>query len=320
MSEEKKLLMLLIKKWKFILISLIIFGVLTTVVTFFIPSKYRSTAIVYPTKSNSLIDAFSNPEFGFDIHADRLIQVFQSQIIQDSLVKKFNLINYYELDTNSADWYDQLNRKLAKDVVFTRTRYMSVVITVTTKSPQMSKDMADYLLNIINKVNENILKENTIDAAKLYKDKYMNQKAIEDSLLNLIYAAQNNGLSSNDKDILLKRRQAEIIDNNNKGNYTVVDNVIKRISTSDKELEITINNYYYQRDRSIFFRDQYLRALDLLSTPTSKVYLISKPMVNGKRVSPSLTINLLLGLGLGFLVSVFLILLQSKTSEIKANL
>jgi uncharacterized protein involved in exopolysaccharide biosynthesis len=315
MSEEKKLLMLIINKWRFILISIVVFGVLTFVVTFFIPNKYRSTAIVYPTKTNSLIDASLNPEFGFEVHADRLVQVFQSQTIQDSLVKKFNLVEYYELDTASSDWVEKLNKHMEKDVTFSRTRYLSVVITVTTKSAQLSKQMADYILEIINGVNENILKENTKDAAILYEAKYLKQKRKEDSLINIIYAAQN-GLTTNEKDLLLERRQATIDENNNKGEYTVVDNVIKRIKGSDKELEIAINNYYYQRGRTLYFKDQYLKSLDLLSTPVSKIYVISKPVENNKRVYPSLTLNMIIGLSIGFLVSVLIVLIKSKSKEI----
>lgn len=93
---------------KIYLKAIIITIILSVLVTFLLPKKYRSTGIIFPTFSNSLEDTYNNPMFGYDVEADRILQLLQSQEVQDSINAKFNLVNYYELDTLDERWRDEL--------------------------------------------------------------------------------------------------------------------------------------------------------------------------------------------------------------------
>jgi hypothetical protein len=56
--------------------------------------------------------------FGYDVEADRILQLLQSQEIQDSINAKFDLVSYYELDTLDERWRDELRKEFFANINF----------------------------------------------------------------------------------------------------------------------------------------------------------------------------------------------------------
>ena len=106
-----------------LVIAIIIGSVGAAGVTYFIKPEYRSTGIIFPTNSNKLESVMANPQFGFDLDADRLMQILESRQVQDAVVEKFNLEEYYELDTTEAEWRGELNLEFVKDITFFRSKF-----------------------------------------------------------------------------------------------------------------------------------------------------------------------------------------------------
>ena len=106
---------------KFILLATLTATILASIITFFIRPEYISSGTVFPTLNNSLEGTIDNPSFGYDIEADRLIQILYSKEVQDTVVKRFNLIQYFEIDTTDVRWRDDLKRKYSKAVYFSRS-------------------------------------------------------------------------------------------------------------------------------------------------------------------------------------------------------
>ena len=121
--------------------------IVSIVITYFIPNEYRSYGIIYPPSSTSLENSVENPNFGYDIEADRIIQIMQSQVIMDSTTNRFNLITYFDIDIKEIDSRDKLTNNFLKMVKFERTNYMSVSISVKSKNPNMSADIVNYIID-----------------------------------------------------------------------------------------------------------------------------------------------------------------------------
>ena len=132
-------------KKRFLLV-IIICAFLSGGLTFFIPKEYRSTAIIFPPAGLSLDYNVDNPNFGYDIEADRLLQILQSSQIRDSIISKFNLVEYYKLDKSEKEWLFKLNKKYRRDVTFNRTQYMSILVSAQTTDPEMSSNIVNYIL------------------------------------------------------------------------------------------------------------------------------------------------------------------------------
>ena len=85
-------------------IALVVGAVLGLSLTFFVPKKYLSTAIIYPYNSHTRGDLVVNPQFGFEVETEQLLQLLESKSMRDRTIEKFKLYEYYELDTNSKSW------------------------------------------------------------------------------------------------------------------------------------------------------------------------------------------------------------------------
>ena len=317
MNTEQQIINLLFKKRKLILFSIISFAILSIVTTFFIPKKYESIAIVFPNKTNSLEKVMNEPEFGYEIHSDRLIQIFESQMIKDCVVNKFNLNTYYELDTNSLDWRYKLNKYYEEDIRFSKTKYLSVEIKVETKNSKLSANIANYIVRTVDIINNNILKKNNRDALFVFRKKYDSQKIVVDSILNLIYNLPQSNIKQ--KDELLERRKIEIDEKNRNGQYSDIDNLVKSIkNSSGKVTEKLLNDYYFEKNSLLHFRQLYKKAQEKLETSLPKIFVVSEAVENPKKTSPSFLLNLLIGIGLGFFCSVLYVLITNKLTEINA--
>jgi len=322
MSKEQKVSVILFKERRIIIFSVIIAIVASVAITFLIPKKYSSFTIIYPAKSNSLKDVAISPGFGYEIQADRLIQLIESQILQDSLVNKFNLLDYYELNESESDWRYKLNEYLSRDININRTRYLSIIITVTTKDPDLSANMANYISLIVDTIKENILKENTKLAVKLYNERSRIQTIKVDSLLNLIFSLSKETGGNQKDNNLYKKRKEEIKERQKTGSFTSADESILTISPKNQTLqtEKIINEYFHERRILYSIKGKHEESQDILDSPMPKSYIISEAKPDYRKVSPSLRTNLVIAIGVSLLSAILLIIVKYKYREIKEEL
>lgn len=149
--------------WRYrvtLLVVLIISSIGARIVSGFMEPEYRSNGIIFPTNSNRLEVVMHNPQFGFDLDADRLMQILSSRQMQDAVTTKYDLADYYNLDTTQVDWRGQLTLNFISDITFFRSKYMSIVITAQTKSPKLSADIVNYIIDTLDVMRENIFMDN----------------------------------------------------------------------------------------------------------------------------------------------------------------
>lgn len=185
--DSLKLIRLLYKKrWLLIIVGAISFGGSVLVTTFIAP-KFFSNGIIYATASNASEDVLTNPQFGFEVHADRLMQILESETVRDSIIKKFNLIDYYELDTARKDWEYVLHKNFAEDVTFFRSKYMSIVISATTREPELSANIVNGIIDMADVMRKHILKTNAYASFKNIESDYLRKSEEVDQLVDSIH-------------------------------------------------------------------------------------------------------------------------------------
>lgn len=319
MDQEKKVSVILFKEKKTILIGIVVAIILAVVATSLIPKKYSSVAIIYPAKSNSLNEVALNPDFGFEIHADRLIQLIESQVIRDSLVNNFDLMKYYELEETQNDWRYRLGESMARDIKINRTRYLSIVITVTTKDPDLSADIANYIVETVDVVKENVLKENTKIAFKIYDEQLNRKEQDVDSLLNLIFELSDAKMTSGKNHPLFKKKKEAIQERQKNGQYSDIDAAVLSIPIENQHQrsEKLINAYIHEKNVLYSIKKKHNDTKEQIESPIPKSYIISEAKPDYKKVSPSLSRNVLIAIGIGLLSSILLILIKYKMKEIK---
>jgi LPS O-antigen subunit length determinant protein (WzzB/FepE family) len=298
-----------------VIFTTLLFFVASIVITYFIPKKYVAFGVVYPTQSNIMTEVEKNPQFGFDIHADRLIQLFESDRIKQRIVEEFDLINYYDLDTNSAGWKYSLNKNFSTDITFNRTRYLSVAIQANMKDAHMSANIVNRLIELIDTVRKDIFITNSQILFDRYEENLKKQEVIVDKLLIQLYE-NNNGASNSD--ILAINRLKQLNKRDEDGEFVLADELVKDYLESNYTLrkETLLNDYYHEVGIYNSIRSKHAELKSRMELPFPSVYKIIAAEADEKKVSPSYFVNGIIGLLLGFVLSITLVVLGARFKEI----
>ncbi len=174
-------------KWRKPLIILTLSGaIISTIISFLIQEKYKSTVILFPTTNASVSESLLAEhsvstkdilKFGEEEDAEQLLQVLNSYEIRDRIIKKFDLFNHYGIDKNTAYPLTKLHKMYDDNISFRRTEYMSVQIDVLDKDPKIAADIANTITELIDSVINRMQKKRAFEAYKIVKTQYENLKA-----------------------------------------------------------------------------------------------------------------------------------------------
>jgi capsular polysaccharide biosynthesis protein len=297
--------------WEFIktnLKTLVIYaalgGITAFVITFFVPKEYKSYGMVYPPSSTSIDNSIDFPNFGYDVEADRLVQIFQSGPVKDSMIKKFDLATYYEIDKTAPEWMDNLMKKYYKDIKFERTSSMSVLITARSKDAKLSAAMVNYIIHLADGLRENIYKKNIITAYENARADYDTQKRQVDSVeVILLEKLKQNNLSS----LLMLISDAQISIDLEKLNAV-------NTSTSGATIGADIIAFKSMYEVLKEYKARFLKVKKTFANPIPRLYVINYGEPNYKKISPSFTVNVTVGILFALFVAIVVLLLK-HTSE-----
>jgi uncharacterized protein involved in exopolysaccharide biosynthesis len=300
--ETKKAINFLLRNAKKLILYTSISVILAITITFFIPKEYYSYGIVFPPANPSLENNVDNPNFGYDVEADRLIQIFTSREIRDSVINRFDLLNYYELEKADEDWMDQLVKKYRRDIKFERTAYMSIVVSAQTKDPFMSAEIVNYIIEVTNKVREKIYKQNLSVAYKKAFEEFNKQKNITDSTMALL---KDGGKDMDMAGLALLAPNAQL--NLNFDKISGIKNGADNINFA-----VHLIDYKHQLDRLNESESRLYKTRKMLNSPIPSVYIIDRAEASHKKVFPSFLINILVIGGITFLFTTLILSLKEN--------
>jgi len=285
---------------KLLLISLLIGGVIGGTATFFIPKKFLSTAIVYPPNSHTQSEILSNPQFGYEVETEQLLQLLSSKEMRDRTIKKFHLYDYYQLDTTDNAWSSKLTKHYVQDIQFLRSKYLSVVVNVEMKDPDLAANIANFQIDEINDYRKQIFDLNRKRKFEHIEKAYTVSNQRLNKLRDSIYLMRgNNKLLFN------------FLENLNNENYDPSDFV------NQPELEKIVRNYMFEYSRNNDLHKSYGIAVEQIEDPLPSVYTIDRAKPSYLKVSPSYTLNIFLGAFTFFLLIFVVRYISEKWSELK---
>jgi len=279
-------------------------ALLATIATFFIKKEYKSYGIVFPPSSTSIDNSIDFPNFGYDVEADRLIQILGSAEIKDSVIGKFNLFDYYEIDGNQPERLDELNKKYYKNMKFERTPAMSVLISARTKDPKLSSDIVNFIIRSADAFREKIYKKNIITAYNNAKQDYDIQKRLVDSLqITLTNQLKKNKLSS----LLFLMSDAQISFDMDKLNS--INN------SSDASIGVKIIEFKGMYELLKEYRTRFIKVKKANNNSIPKLYVINYGAPNYKKIFPSFLINTSFGFGFALFVAMCVLFIKKNAGH-----
>ncbi len=192
----------------------------------FITPKFKSTVIMFPASSSSISKSLLNEQsvkgqditaFGEDDQAEQLLQILNSNKIRDRVMRKFELMKHYDIDSASDVKYSNLFKEYDNNITFRRTEFMAVQISVYDKDPQMAADIANTIASLLDSAKNDMMRQRSVKGFQVVEASYKSMKAEKDKIVDSLITL--GGLGVNDVEYqsqVLNQQFAITIMNGNK--------------------------------------------------------------------------------------------------------
>ena len=180
-------LLKVILKWKWHIAAVTIIAAILGAVFSgpkFITPKYKSEAVLYP---NGL------SEFSDETYTEQMLQVMESQEIVDSIVKKFDLMNHYEIDKNYKYAKTALLGEYHDRISISKTPYDAVKIKVLDKDPELAYNIVNEIINQYDIKFAEIHKSKKYENARMFEKQLAKKYEFIDSLKRELAKISNDG-------------------------------------------------------------------------------------------------------------------------------
>ena len=146
-------------RFKFIISAACVLAIIISsiIALYFLPVKYKSTAVISPATTNSITQALlieDNPykkdifEFGEDESVEGLMQILTSDFARDLVIDQFNLYENYEISREDPYAKTWVNLEYQENFIFKKNNLGSIKITVFDEDPFKASEMANSFIGI----------------------------------------------------------------------------------------------------------------------------------------------------------------------------
>ncbi len=173
-------------RWrKHLIIITLSAGVVAGIVSFIIPPRYEAEVVFYPTTINSIGNAMFTDlnkreadmlAFGEEEEAENALQVLKSDKVSSRIIRNFDLMNHYDIDPSGSYPRTKLDRKMKKNISYTRTRYLSISIKVLDEDPVKSAEIANGIAAIYDSVKTEIQMDVAREAFAIVEEEFRNKE------------------------------------------------------------------------------------------------------------------------------------------------
>lgn len=328
MGSEGLLFYLWDRRKVIILVTLL--GVIGSVIaSYVIDEKFKSTVIIYPTRSNSISKALLSDIpgstndillYGDEEQQEQLLQILNSNRMIDDVNERFDLFTAYELDEKEKH-RDTYMRLIYKDHVSAKpTRYGSVEIVVLDKDAQRAAEMANFMSDQIDVIKQEMLRERAGKGLLIVEQNIVEVEAelkwLNDSLVELRKHGVHEYNSQSER--FNEQLGLAIV----QGKQGAIKNLEARFDTLAKYggAYIAIQSLIYNNlTRLSALREQYDRAKADLESDLPHKFVVDRAFPSDKKAYPIRWMIVALG-GIGsFLISVFLLVLIENVKKLQAH-
>lgn len=279
-----------LKNWKLIVGVVLLCTIGAVIFTLMLTPRYRAKAAFFIPYTISLEQTVENPQFGYDVEADRLLQLLHSEQLKDSVIRKFDLVKYYEIDTSGFGWQAGLNELFDQRIISNRTNVMSIVVEAETHDPKFSAQIVDYIVKLSGRMRERFMKTNANLASERFRIDYETKKAEVDSLRSRILAIRKTLGESN-----VTVMESQIL----------VNNKVSGTSPAlQLELEALSQEHINEQKHLSELRIKYDGAVNVSKGPIPQFYILDEATPLYKKAYPLPIFNICIG----FFGSLFLML------------
>lgn len=329
--DSSSLYVFLYKYKLHLLIVVVLSVVVSGLVSLTIEEKFKSLAVIYPSKTSSLSQALLASysggktdllEFGGEVKAEQLLEILESEKVRRLIIKRFDLMNHYDiLGSGTSTPNDLMKELFEENITFKQNKNMAIEIKVLDHSADTAALIANGVVKVLDEVMVAIRKERAdkglMIVEKLYQDVSKGIEDLEDSL-HIIMG----------KGVLDISAQSEVYGNAyaqaiSKGNSAAVKALQKKMDILSEyggtymRLQEQLNS---ERRRFSHLKDRYNEAKIDAETNIQNFFVISEPVVAEKKSYPIRWLIVFVSVVTTLLTALLTIFFYEQNQKIKAQL
>ena len=157
-------------------------GIASIIISVLITPMFQSSVIMFPASNASiskdlLSQNYSGRQnvhgFGEEEQAEQLLQILNSEPIRARIIKKYNLMEHYEIKPDEKYPLTRLYEEYKSNINFRLTEYMSVEVSVMDRDPEYAANIANDISNLVDTVYNSMKKERAWEAFHLVEREYL---------------------------------------------------------------------------------------------------------------------------------------------------
>ncbi len=162
------------EKRRLLLIICAVTFVVSAACSFLIKPKYKSSAIIYAPRTNSMAKILLNEEnynerldikaYASEEETEQMMQLLNAREIKDSLIKIYNLAEHYEIDPESKGWYTRIQKIMNNEIEIKRTSFGAISIAVKDHDPEIACRMTEDILRLLDTIKNRTEHERAVAA------------------------------------------------------------------------------------------------------------------------------------------------------------
>lgn len=317
---RQNLLVFIWKKRKVILLGTGIAFLASIGISLLLTPQYKSTAIVFPAATSTVSFSeqrnakASSMDFGEEEQAEQLVQILASSRIRNRIVSQFDLMNHYNIDASDPNKQYKLGKAYDDHIQYARTRYGSIQIDVWDKDPEKAAVIANKIVDLIDTVKNEMVRERTLPAFEINKRKKSQLEEEKRTLQGRLDSLSAIGVVPNES-----RANLFLAYNDSK-------NAEDRAFYKEKidinlEYGAAYDGLQTQRDERIIkltkFEDSYEQSESDANTNFNHKFIVEPAVVADKKDKPKRLIIVLLATMGAFVFMVFALLIRDRIKELR---
>lgn len=313
-------------KRKLLLIICVVTLVVSAICSFLIKPKYQSTAVIYAPRTNSMAKILLNEEnynerldikaYASEEETEQMMQLLDAREIKDSLIKKYNLAEHYDIDTNSKGWYTKIMKVMKSEIEVKRTNFGAISISVKDHDPVLACQMTNDILRLLDTIKNRTEHERAMAAYQALCEQMdsidREVRRIDDS----IQICMQNGVF--DVEVQSERVMQQYAIAVAQGNAAAISRLAKeqeKLSLWGPRLDALQNMQYTFLKYQALCKQKMLDArLDMQGSMPVK-FVVERPIVADKKCYPKRSLVVLISTLSVLILSVIVLLMIDKIEE-----
>ncbi|MEG2070369.1 MAG: Wzz/FepE/Etk N-terminal domain-containing protein [Bacteroidales bacterium] len=289
----------------------------------FIRPQFKSTAVIYAPRTNSIAKILMNEQnynerldikaYAVEEETEQMMQILNSQDIKNAIIKKFNLIKHYSIDTNARYWKTKLDKTLTNSITIKRTEYGAISITVMDVDPVLASEMANEIANQLDTVKNRIEHERAMAAYHLLQKQLVDIDAelarVDDSIQVLMQHGVFDFESQSER---VMQQYAIAVAQGNSAGVQRLEKELEKLSTYGPRARSLRDLQYGFRSYQTLCKSKMMDAKMDMDSQMPVKFIVEKAIPADKKAYPKKFVIVLISTVAAFILSILVLLTIEK--------